>query len=510
MMRARAVCASAICLGILLPFVPVTACNAQRSNQPPRGIILLVADDLGSDLLGSFGEAVLRTPHLDRFAREGTQFPLAFASASTCSPSRSVLYTGLPSHANGQYGNAHGTSHFAQFDSVETLPMILKRAGFKIGWIGKTHVLPEKNYPVDWTWDGEGRDVMAMARAAGEFIASSKKKPFFLIVGYVDPHRPFENNRRHPGVREIKYDPKAVAVPPSLEDRWPVRQEVSMYWQSISRLDQGVGALLKSLRDSGREDETLVIFASDNGAPFPLAKTNLYDAGIRVPLLIRNPAQGRRGVVSSAMVSFADIFPTILDWAGVPKPDEKDSRARSVLPILEETNPSGWDEIYASQSFHDVTSYYPMRAVRTRQHKLIVNLASSLPFPIAEDVFDSETWKGIIRHSEPSLGGPPALPLYSASQDRALRCRQRSRGIQKSGFGPSSRLPGARSRATAARLAGYDHRPLVGEVRSRIARATDLRPAGNSTERFKGASRAADLPGSCAWCFALRAKPNTT
>src|SRR5687768_2928004 len=118
-MQARAICASALCLGALLSFAPLTPCNAQRSNTTPRGIILLVADDLGSDLLGSFGEAPLRTPHLDRLAREGTQFPLAFASASTCSPSRSVLYTGLPSHANGQYGNAHGTSHFAQFDSVE-------------------------------------------------------------------------------------------------------------------------------------------------------------------------------------------------------------------------------------------------------------------------------------------------------------------------------------------------------------------------------------------------------
>jgi N-sulfoglucosamine sulfohydrolase len=395
------------CCFALFFCVPVAPSFAEKFSEPPRGIILLVADDLGSDLLGSFGEAPLRTPHLDRFAREGTQFPLAFASASTCSPSRSVLYTGLPSHANGQYGIAHGMSHFAQFDSVATLPSILKRARFKIGWIGKTHVLPEKSYPVDWTWDGEGRDVMAMARAAKDFLASAKNRPFLLIVGYVDPHRPFGNNRDHPGVREIEYDPKAVAIPPSLTDRWPVRQEVSLYWQSISRLDQGVGALLETLRNSGREDETLVIFASDNGAPFPLAKTNLYDAGIRVPLVIRNPVQIRRNVVSNAMVSFADVFATILDWARVPKPDQKELRARSVLPILEETNPAGWNEIYASQSFHEVTMYYPMRAVRTRQHKLIVNLAFPLPFPIAGDVFDSDTWEGIIHHPEPSLGGRP-------------------------------------------------------------------------------------------------------
>jgi N-sulfoglucosamine sulfohydrolase len=200
-----------------------------------------------------------------------------------------------------------------------------------------------------------------------------------------------------------------------------------MYWQAISRLDQGVGALLETLHVSGREDETLVIFASDNGAPFPMAKTNLYEPGIRVPLVIRHPVQIHRGIVSPAMVGFADVFATILDWARLPKPDSKGLKARSVLPILEATHPSGWDEIYASQSFHEVTMYYPMRAVRTRQHKLIVNLASPLPFPIAEDVFDSETWQGIVHHAEPALGDRPLaqylqrpkLELYDVIQDPA-------------------------------------------------------------------------------------------
>jgi len=399
--------------------------RAQRFEEPPRGIVLLIADDLGSDLLGAFGEPALRTPHLDRLASQGTQFPLAFASASTCSPSRAVLYTGLPSHANGQYGIAHGTSHFAQFDSVETLPSILKSAGFKIGWIGKKHVLPDQKYPLDWSWDGEDRDVMGMAKAAGEFFAMAGDKPFLLLVGYVDAHRPFGNNREHPGVREIRYDPGMVAVPKSIPDRHHVRQEISMYWQAISRLDQGVGALLEELHRSGREDETLVIFTSDNGAPFPAAKTNLYDAGIRLPLLVRHPMQIRRDVVSRAMVSFADVFPSILEWARLPKPDMKALRGRSLLPILESSNPAGWDEIYASQSFHEVTMYYPMRAVRTRQHKLIMNLAFPLPFPIAEDVLGSETWKGIVGHVEPGLGDRslaqyiqrPRIELFDVIQD---------------------------------------------------------------------------------------------
>jgi N-sulfoglucosamine sulfohydrolase len=248
---------------------------------------------------------------------------------------------------------------------------------------------------------------MGMAKAAREFFDSSKGKPFLLIVGYVDPHRKFGNNEEHPGVREIKYEPKAVAVPSHLRDQWPVRQELSLYWQSISRLDQGIGAILQSLRDSGREDDTLVFLASDNGAPFPGAKTNLYDAGIRLPLLVRNPMQIRRGIVSAAMVSFVDVFHTALDWVRLPQPDERIFRGRSLLPILEDPNPAGWNEIYASQSFHEVTMYYPMRAVRTRRHKLIVNLAHQLPFPIAEDLFESETWQGMIRDPSPRFQSRP-------------------------------------------------------------------------------------------------------
>jgi N-sulfoglucosamine sulfohydrolase len=135
-----------------------------------------------------------------------------------------------------------------------------------------------------------------------------------------------------------------------------------------------------------------------------MAKTNLYDTGIRLPFIARNPLQIRRGITNSAMVSFADVFPTVLEWARLPKSGGRAHRGRSLLPILEETSPSGWDEVYASQSFHEVTMYYPMRAVRTRQHSLIVNLAHPLSFPIAEDLFESETWQGVIHHTDPVLG----------------------------------------------------------------------------------------------------------
>ncbi len=375
--------------------------------ESPRGAILFIADDLGMDLLGTCGEPGLRTPHLDRLAAWGTQFPMAFASASSCSPSRAALLTGIPSHANGQYGIAHGTSHFAQFDHVATLPLVLQRDGCVIGWIGKRHVAPASSYPVDWSWDGDARDVTAMSAAAREFFRTARGKPFLLIVGFADPHRNFGSETEYAGDRSRPYPPDEITVPRILPDRSGVREEIARYWRSITRLDQGVGLLVGALQESGREDDTLIVFTSDNGAPFPGAKSNLTDPGIRMPFIVRSPMQIRRGVVCDAMVSHTDVLPTVLEWMRRAALRPSGVRERNLLAIMEQERPPEWDVVYASQSFHEVTMYYPMRAVRTRTHALILNMASALRFPIAEDVYLSTTWWGIVHHADPRLGDRP-------------------------------------------------------------------------------------------------------
>jgi N-sulfoglucosamine sulfohydrolase len=158
--------------------------------------------------------------------------------------------------------------------------------------------------------------------------------------------------------------------------------------------------------------------------PFPGAKTNLYDAGIHLPLIVRSPAQTKRGIVNNAMVSWVDIAPTILDWAGIkrsagfadasrPTPASRQDvgatnlPGRSILSILEQENPQGWDTIFASHVFHEITMYYPMRVVRTRRHKLIWNLAHELPYPFASDLWGSPTWQTILRGNVKMMGQRP-------------------------------------------------------------------------------------------------------
>jgi N-sulfoglucosamine sulfohydrolase len=408
----------------------VWALFSAAGTAAPRSVLLIISDDQGRDL-GVYGNTVLRTPVLDGLAARGTLFTNAFATVSSCSPSRSVIYSGRYSNINGMYGLAHDIHNQHYLPWVRTLPQMLKAAGYATALVGKKHILPESALPFDAELAPEKpgiRDVAFMADEARKFIATNAGKPFLMIVGFSDPHRAaenFGNTQDWPSVKKVTYDPKKIPLPAHLPDVPQVRQDLADYYESISRLDSGIGLLLDGLQKTGRAADTLVIFLSDNGRPFPGAKTTLYDEGIHLPLIIASPAQTKRAVKNEAMVSWVDITPTILEWAGVPSPKEYKLQGRSLLPILEQSQPTGWDRVFASHGFHEIQQYYPMRALRTRQYKYIANLAAPLPFPIAGDIASSGTWHAI--EAKPSLGlgartvdaflHRPAEELYDLSKD---------------------------------------------------------------------------------------------
>ncbi len=340
-------------LAALLLAAPLSAAEPARRN-----VVLLIADDLGLDL-GCYGSPKIKTPNIDALAKRGTRFTHGFATVSSCSPSRAALYTGLHTHTSGQYGLAHAEHNQHTRTNVKSLPTYLKAAGYRTGILAKVHVLPREVYPFDVEDPaGGGRDVARLAKSARQFIEGSGERPFCLVCGYTDPHRAgtgFANDRTYPGVPEVRYDPADVLLPYHVSDRPEARRDFAEYYQSVSRLDYGVGLILKLLEETKKSDETLVIFLSDNGIPFPGAKTTLYDAGLRLPLIVASPAQKKPGTVSEAMASWVDILPTILDWAGVKTP--AGLAGRSLLPILDEERPKGWDEVYGSHQFHEITMY---------------------------------------------------------------------------------------------------------------------------------------------------------
>jgi N-sulfoglucosamine sulfohydrolase len=392
-----------------------------------RNVVLFVTDDQGQDA-GCYGNPVIKTPNLDALAADGTRFTHAYCTTASCSPSRSVILTGLFNHANGQYGLEHARHHFRSFENVKSLPVRLSKAGYRTARIGKFHVAPETVYRFDEKRPGNPRNPVAMAERCRELIEAASDRPFFLYFCTADPHRGggvadeiagrpdrFGNRplgQSYPGVEPVHYDPAEVIVPPFLPDTTACRGELAQYYESVSRADAGLGRLIEILKRAGKYDETLIIYIADNGIPFPGAKTTAYEPGLRLPCVVRNPKARKQGVVSRAMVSWVDITPTILDFASVEPAGNGELHGRSFLPILEEEQPTGWNEVFASHTFHEVTMYYPMRVVRSGRHKLIWNIAHGLPFPFASDLWNSATWQDAYRGGENAPYGKRTIKSF--------------------------------------------------------------------------------------------------
>ncbi len=425
------VLASGLCV-LFLGIAQIPAANAAETSA--KNAVLIVADDLGFQA-GCYGNKIIKTPNIDRLAAEGVRFTRGHCTTASCSASRSVLMSGMQNHAIGHYGHAHGNNHFSTYESVRPLPVLLAEGGYRTCSIGKYHLAPEYVYHFE-EYRNQGiqgnRNSVRMAANAKAWIAEDDKRPFFLYWCSSDPHRGGgpdgfanhnENPNYYPGVTKITYRPEDVIVPTWMNDTPTSRKELAEYYQAISRMDQGVGALMQALKDTGHADDTLVIFVSDNGSPWPGAKTNLYESGMNLPLIVKDPAVKKQGGTNDAVVMWTDVAPTILDYCGVsPKPGPPVRPAentgkrvttakgkpvpykfhgRSFLSIVGEEHPAGWEENYASHTFHEITMYYPMRSVISGDYKYIFNIAHPLPYPFASDLYASPTWQEVLTtHAE--------------------------------------------------------------------------------------------------------------
>ena len=456
----------------ILPLVALVT-NVDASE---RNVIFFITDDEGQTL-GCYGDQTAVTPNLDALAKDGVVFRNAFATTASCSASRSVVMSGLHNHKNGQYGHQH---HFHKFDSYHNvvslaLPRVMQNAGYRTAHIGKYHVGPEAVYRYEKYMKGNARNAVQMADACKEFITDkSDDRPFFLYFGTSDPHRGGgvdktsklelkanlfgnkPNKGSYEGVKEVFYDPANVGIPPFLSDTPETREEVAQYYQSVSRIDQGVGRLVEILKEAGLYDKTLIIFTADHGMAFAGAKTTVYDPGLRVPFIVRNPYESNRGFESKAMISHVDITPSILDFGGGldskvngPKkwvdPNkywkkqglfEKDNRnggnefrsyhGKSWLHTLKDKEADHHDAIFASHTFHEIQMYYPMRVYQDKKYKLIWNIAHKLDYPFASDLWAASSWQAQLMKGDDAPYGQktvgqyvqrPAFELYDLEND---------------------------------------------------------------------------------------------
>ncbi|XP_077979654.1 N-sulfoglucosamine sulfohydrolase-like [Glandiceps talaboti] len=394
-----------------------------------RNVLVIVGDDAGFETQ-VYNNTVCQTPHINNLAKKSVIFKHAYTAVSSCSPSRSAILSGLPQHQNGMYGLHQGYHHFMSFDEVQSLPLILKKAHVRTGIIGKKHVGPESVYPFDYAETEEnnsilqvGRNITHIKQLVQHFLSSNDTRPFFLYVAFHDPHRcghthpeygnfceKFGNGEKGMGIiadwKPILYKPDEVELPYFVQDTPAARSDIAAQYTTISRLDQGIGLVLKELKAAGHEDDTLIIYTSDNGIPFPNGRTNLYEPGMAEPMLVSSPYVTKRwGDESNAMASTLDIVPTVLEWFNMSYPKykllKKDVKltGKSLLPVLAEEPQSGWDTVYASHNLHEITMYYPMRVIRHKNYRLIQNLNYKMPFPIDQDFYISPSFQDLLNRT---------------------------------------------------------------------------------------------------------------
>jgi len=380
------------------------AASTQGTAKP--NFVVFIADDMGYEECGANGHPTIRTPNLDQLAREGMRFEQAFLTCSSCSPSRSSILTGRYPHATG----AEQLHWPVPADQV-LVSSLLRNAGYFTAAVGKWHLGDNVQTQFDRVLEGPNPFVQAVRERP-------RDRPFFFWMAFHDPHRPYQKN-----AIPMPHRPEDVRVPPFLPDVPETRQDLALYYDEISRLDSVLGEVLAELKTQGVLNNTVVVFLSDNGRPFPRCKTTLYDSGIRTPFLVQWPGQVVPGSVCRQLVSSVDLAPTVLELAGVAQSDRH--QGQSFRPLLKNPTQPIREHVFAEHNWHDFDDHG--RAVRTTRWLYLRNSYPELPLTPPADAVRSPTYVVMRKlRDEHKLSDPqkicfakprPAEELYDVQAD---------------------------------------------------------------------------------------------
>lgn len=365
----------AILLACSISAQPAAGDTAEAANRP--NFVILLADDLGYGDLACYGHPVLKTPHIDRLARDGLRLTNCYAAATNCSPSRAGLMTGRTPFRAGIHNWIPMYSPMHLRREEITIATLLRRAGYATCQVGKWHLngdfngptqpqpndhgfdywfatqnnaLPNHHNPNNFVRNGE--PVGTLKGYSGQLVAAeaihwlrhvrNREKPFFLYACFHEPHEP------------IATDPRFASMYDAID-----KPSQRAHHGNISQLDDAVGRVLAALDELGLRESTLVFFTSDNGpaitsrhphgsaGPLRGKKGEMYEGGIRVPGILRWPPLIREGQVSDQPISGVDVLPTFCQLAGVPLPRGLVLDGASFVPLLrgqviDRTKPLYW------------------------------------------------------------------------------------------------------------------------------------------------------------------------
>ena len=338
-------------------------------------IILFITHDQGQ-FLGCYDTPTtpnsLQTPNLDKLAKDGIRFTNYFCTAPQCSPSRGSIQTSLYPHQNGLMGLVN--RGWSLPSSNKTIPMYLREAGYSTHLIGLQHEARDVNTlgyeTVSKRMKDYRYDTNRMLSEYESFLEkhSNDEKPFYLNIGTIEIHRPFI-------IWSQENDNNSVKVPPFLYDTDKVRKDLSLFYGIINPVDEIIGKIIEILEKTGLRENTLFIYTTDHGSPFPRAKCTLYDPGIKTLLIMNCPNQNlfNSEKVFDQLISNIDLLPTLLDFIGAEIPENIEGK--SFLHVLKDTTIPFRSEIFTEKNFHEI--YDPLRSIRTKEFKYIRNFETS-------------------------------------------------------------------------------------------------------------------------------------
>lgn len=369
----------------LLFYIVLIFCSSHSGSvyaQFPRknlNIIVFTADDLGSGGigLGAFGGKMKGlTPQIDRIATQGVRFANMHVNSAICVPSRAVLGTGRYNFNNGQYG------FFQAPDSMLTLMDIFRKNNYRTGILGK---LSHSSIKLTTKWDyvhdyedlGSGRSPKKYYELTKRFLDECKSSgtPFYFMINSHDPHRPFQQPKGEllPGAEFPSkiFSPTQSYIPDFLPNLPEVRQELSYYYNSVRRLDDTFGEVMKAIKETGMLENTVFMFFSDNGISMPFGKANCYLESTRTPFFVYMPGIIKPRLDKDHVVSTVDLFPTIMEMTGIENPGGLDGS--SILPILLNKKQIDKNIVLTEIDYLNSDIYYPMRCIQDKKYGYIFN-----------------------------------------------------------------------------------------------------------------------------------------
>ena len=342
--------------------IPVVLILSSLAFSQKPNIVFILADDVNYDSIGCYGGENVATPHIDRLASQGIQFNQAYSAVAMCAPFRAELYTGLYPVRNGVASN-----HSSARPGTKSVCHYLGDLGYRVGLTGKKHASPAKTFPFELLSDGAVKSQRLNWKGMERFMGQDGEEPFCLFVCSQNAHAAWTEGDAS------QFDAEAITLSPTQHDNPKTREVMTRYYAEVAALDAQVGRTLEVLEKSGKADNTLVVFSSEQGWALGFSKWSNWNMGVHTAFVARWPGHVEAGSKTDALIQMADVVPTFIDAAG-GEVGGYDLDGKSFLSVLEGRTEGHRKFVYGLHNNIPEGEPYPIRSINDGQFHYLWNL----------------------------------------------------------------------------------------------------------------------------------------